>query len=173
MKLIAFDLEGPLSPNDHAYELMSLAPQGQRLFELLSRYDDQLTLEGRPNYEPGDTLRLILPFLLSHGRDDKDMERLAQQTSLTTGAGELISHLQDTGWRVLCITTSYEPYALSLTSRLGIPPTDVAPTPLSLDRLRPRLNHDDLDWLRQAEAVLLALSEDEEMPMKAMLVRFF
>lgn len=173
MKLIAFDLEGPLSPNDHAYELMSLTPQGQRLFELLSRYDDQLTLEGRTDYEPGDTLRLILPFLLSHGRKDKDIEHLAHQARLTQGAGELISHLQDTGWRVLCITTSYEPYALSLTQRLGILPTDVASTPLSLDHLRPRLRSDDLDWLKQAEVVLLALSEDEEMPMKEKLDCFF
>lgn len=173
MKLIAFDLEGPLSPNDHAYELMSLAPQGQRLFELLSHYDDLLTLESKPNYEPGDTLRLILPFLLSHGREDKDMERLARQASLTPGAEELISHLQDAGWRVLCITTSYEPYALSLTQRLGIPSTDVAPTPLSLDRLRSRLGSQDLHWLRQAEAVLLALSEDEEIPMKEKLDCFF
>ncbi len=171
MKLIAFDLEGPLSPNDHAYELMSLAPQGQRLFEILSRYDDLLTLEGRPNYEPGDTLKLILPFLLSHGREDKDMERLAHQASLTPGAGELISHLQDTGWRVLCITTSYAPYALSLTQRLGIPSTDVAPTPISLDRLRSRLGSQDLHWLRQAETTLLALSEDE-IQMKERLDRF-
>jgi len=60
--LIFFDLEGPLSPQDNAYEVMGLIPDGHRLFEVISRYDDLLTLEGREDYEPGDTLRLIVPW---------------------------------------------------------------------------------------------------------------
>jgi len=60
MKLICFDLEGPLTPQDNAYELMKLVPRGGKIFEVLSRYDDLLALEGRPGYEPGDTLALII-----------------------------------------------------------------------------------------------------------------
>ncbi len=44
---IAFDLEGPLSPQDNAYDLMKLFPDGDKLFEVISRYDDLLTLEAR------------------------------------------------------------------------------------------------------------------------------
>ena len=66
MKLICFDLEGPLAPQDNAYELMKLFPNGGKIFEVISRYDDLLTLEGRENYEPGDTLALIVPFLAYH-----------------------------------------------------------------------------------------------------------
>jgi predicted HAD superfamily phosphohydrolase len=66
MKLICFDLEGPLSPQDNAYELMKLFPDGGKIFEVISRYDDLLTLENRPDYEPGDTLALIAPFLAYH-----------------------------------------------------------------------------------------------------------
>ena len=47
---ICFDLEGPLSPQDNAYELMKLFPNGDRIFEVISRYDDLLTLEGRGGY---------------------------------------------------------------------------------------------------------------------------
>ena len=44
---ICFDIEGPLSSQDNAYELMKLFPNGDRIFEAISRYDDLLTLEGR------------------------------------------------------------------------------------------------------------------------------
>ena len=77
-RFICFDLEGPLSPQDNAYELMKLFPQGDRVFEIISRYDDLLTLEERPDYEPGDTLALIVPFLLYHGIGEEDIRRLAQ-----------------------------------------------------------------------------------------------
>jgi energy-converting hydrogenase A subunit R len=63
MNLICLDLEGPLAPQDNAYELMKLFPRGGKIFEVISRSDDLLTLEGRPDYEPGDTLALITPFL--------------------------------------------------------------------------------------------------------------
>ena len=66
MNFICFDLEGPLSPQDNAYELMRLFPNGGKIFEVISRYDDLLTLEEREDYEPGDTLALIVPFLLLH-----------------------------------------------------------------------------------------------------------
>ena len=64
MNYICFDLEGPLSPQDNAYELMKLFPNGDRIFEVISRYDDLLALEGKEDYEPGDTLSLIVPFLV-------------------------------------------------------------------------------------------------------------
>jgi len=40
MNLICFDLEGPLAPQDNAYELMKLFPRGGKIFEVISRYDD-------------------------------------------------------------------------------------------------------------------------------------
>jgi len=80
MLLVAFDLEGPLSPQDNAYELMAIIPDGRRLFERLSRYDDLLALSGRPNYEPGDTLKLILPFLLAHGINESHIRQVWAKT---------------------------------------------------------------------------------------------
>ena len=60
MNFICFDLEGPLSPHDNAYELMKLFPNGDKIFEVISRYDDLLTLEEREDYEPGDIVALRL-----------------------------------------------------------------------------------------------------------------
>lgn len=39
MNLICFDLEGPLAPQDNAYELMQLFPHSSKIFEVISRYD--------------------------------------------------------------------------------------------------------------------------------------
>ena len=129
MPFIGFDLEGPLSPNDNAYELMGLFPDGNRIFEVISRYDDLLALEGREGYEPGDTLSLILPFLLRHGIARSRIEALAEKAGLLAGAAETVSRLHAAGWGIGLITTTYQPYALALARRTGIPSERVAGTP--------------------------------------------
>ncbi|MBI2288195.1 MAG: hypothetical protein HYU83_04385, partial [Chloroflexi bacterium] len=133
---ICFDLEGPLSPQDNAYDLMKLFPNGDRLFEVISRYDDLLTLEGRQDYEPGDTLALIVPFLILHQIREADIASLSAKASLTGGANKLMSWLESSGWKVFCITTTYEQYAIHITQKLGIFAHNVACTPFPLDKLR-------------------------------------
>lgn len=170
MPSIAFDLEGPLSPNDHAYELMGLFPGGDHVFEVISRYDDLLVLAGRENYEPGDTLSLILPFLFHHGIGKTQIVSLAEKARLIEGAEELIAHLHRQGWQVCCITTTYRPYARRLTRRLGIPPHQVAATPFP--RAMPQLLGTALP-IAQAEQDILALSPDDDAGIKERLDRFF
>ncbi|MDP2931055.1 MAG: hypothetical protein Q8O05_00985, partial [Chloroflexota bacterium] len=154
---IAFDLEGPLSPQDNAYELMKLFPNGARIFEVISRYDDLLTLEGRPDYEPGDTLALIVPFLLLHGISEDNITTLAINARFTGGAPKLIAWLQESGWKVFCITTTYEQYALRLTQKLGIYAHNVACTPFPLNRLRQTLTEDDIARLQLVEEGILSM----------------
>ena len=55
--LICFDLEGSLSPQDNAYELMKLLPNGDRIFEVISRYDSMLGNTKK------DTIELLLNSL--------------------------------------------------------------------------------------------------------------
>ena len=115
---ICFDLEGPLAPQDNAYELMRLFPNGNRVFEVISRYDDLLTLQGRADYEPGDTLALTAPFLACHGIRESQIANMGRKAKLTSGALRLVARLKSRGWEVFCISTSYEQYALSITARL-------------------------------------------------------
>lgn len=158
MNLICFDLEGPLAPQDNAYELMKLFPNGDRIFEVISRYDDLLTFEGRPDYEPGDTLALIVPFLIYHGIEETDIADMAHKASLTPGACELVSRLKSRGWQIFCISTSYEQYALSITQRLSITNENTICTPLPLDQIRQFLNKDDITLLEQAENEIVRLA---------------
>lgn len=174
MNLIAFDLEGPLSPNDHAYELMALHPHGARVFEVISRYDDLLALEGKPDYEPGDTLALIVPFLLHYRITEAHIRELAQKAMLTPGAAEVIAYFQDRGWRVLCITTTYRQYALSLTERLGISPENVAATSLPLEEIQPLFSPVDREAIAELEEGLLNLDpERDDALIKERLDRFY
>ncbi len=169
---ICFDLEGPLSPQDNAYELMKLFPNGDKIFEVISRYDDLLTLEEREDYEPGDTLVLIVPFLILHNISEDNITALAVKASLTGGAAELIYWLQTKGWKLFCISTSYEQYAVHITQKLGIYAHNVACTPFPLDKFR--LGKEDLALLQQAEQDILTMSpvtDDERI--KQNLDQFF
>ena len=172
-RFICFDLEGPLSPQDNAYELMKLVPQGDKVFETISRYDDLLTLEGREDYEPGDTLALIVPFLLYHGIGEANIRSLAQTAKLVEGAKELISRLHSRNWKVFCISTSYEQYALAIAQRVGIAQKGVACTSFPPDRYAKMLCKED--WLRveKAEKEILSLPSNDDERMKHCLDHFF
>jgi energy-converting hydrogenase A subunit R len=173
-KFICFDLEGPLAPQDNAYELMKLFPNGDRIFEVISRYDDLLTLEEKEGYEPGDTLALIVPFLILHNISEANIAALAAQASLTGGAQKLISQLQYRGWRIFCISTSYEQYAIHITQKVGIYAHNVACTPFPLNKLRATLCQEDQKLLQQAEADILTMRPvADDKRIKQSLDRFF
>lgn len=159
---LCFDLEGPLSPMDNAYELMKLFPGGAQIFEVISRYDDLLALEGKEDYEPGDTLTLIVPFLLYHGISEEDIRRLAREAKLVNGAAELIPQLKSRDWNVFCISTSYEQYALLITQRVGIAPERVACTSFRLDHYSESLCKEDLAMVEQVEKSISSLRPKED-----------
>ena len=174
MNFICFDMEGPLSPQDNAYELMKLFPNGDRVFEVISRYDDLLTLEEREDYEPGDTLALIAPFLVCHHISESDITTLAGKAGLTGGAEKLISWLQTKGWKVFCISTSYEQYAMHITQKLGIYAHNVACTTFPIEEMRQTLCKEDSALLQQIEEEILTMRPvDDDARIKQSLDRFF
>ena len=173
MNLICFDLEGPLAPQDNAYELMKLFPNGDKIFEVISRYDDLLTLEGRESYEPGDTLALIVPFLAYHGIKEEQIGVMGQRAALTPGASELVSKLRTHGWQVFCASTSYEQYATGITQRLGIPTQNVACTSFSLNKISQSLTQDDFTLLEEMEKQIPNLSSMVDEDIKRLLDHFY
>ncbi len=173
MNIIFFDLEGPLSPQDNAYNLMKLFPGGDKIFQIISRYDDLLTLEQRPGYEPGDTLALIAPFLVFHRISEQDIINLAAKATTVSGAGELIAHLHREGWSVFCISTSYSQYALEITQRLGIPARNVASTRFPLRELSQQLKEADFKIMRAIESTLLQAGRFNDGWIKKTLDRFY
>ncbi|GBE18871.1 phosphoserine phosphatase [archaeon BMS3Abin16] len=158
--MICFDLEGPLSPQDNAYEVMSLSETGRLVFEALSEYDDFLALENRPGYEPGDTLKLIVPFLSYYGITEYDIGRVSEGAVLVSGMKDVVEWLRSLGERVRIISTSYEQHAHSVGRQLGVDSGDIASTRLVLGELT--FDSDVREDLRQIEKKILdeGLSSD-------------
>jgi energy-converting hydrogenase A subunit R len=173
MKYICFDLEGPLSPQDNAYDLMKLFPDGDKVFETISRYDDILTLEKKENYEPGDTLALIIPFLAYHNINEQNVISFASKATLTGGAGNLISYLKQQEWEVFCISTSYKPYALTITGRLGIPAVNTACTEFPVDQLSKSFSDSDFQPVKEIEIKIRNCANPDDEWIKDNLDKFY
>ncbi|MHC1581158.1 HAD hydrolase family protein [Methanopyrus sp.] len=161
MSSVIFDLEGPLSPMDHAYEVMRrFVPEGDLIFEVLSRYDDVVYLkERREGYEPGTTLQLIVPFLLAHGVTEEGLKEVSEQADLTPGALETVRELTCPKF---IASTSYEQHALTVASRLGIPERNVYCTRLPLDEA-PEPSEEERELVREIERELLELYPPDEV----------
>ncbi len=174
-RIICFDLEGPLSPQDNAYEVLSLAENGEKIFEVISKYDDIIALEGREGYEPGDTLALIVPFLLLNEISEKDIENVSKRAKIVDGAKELISKLHSEGWKVYIISTSYEQHAHHIGSQLNIPKENITCTKLSLEELKANVGNFEMKRMKNAEREIIQLYPhmDEDKMVVNLLDRFF
>jgi len=160
-KTICFDLEGPLSPQDNAYELMKLmGEEGAAIFEVISRYDDIISLEGRKGYEPGDTLALIVPFFLAHDITEDDIREVSARAKIIEGAEYLFEKLQAEDWDIYIISTSYEQHAYNIGHQLGVPEDHIRCTNLSLKKKA--LPKKYLYTVKKAEDDILALHSDIE-----------
>lgn len=171
MKVICFDLEGPLSPQDNAYDVMGLVKGGFETFEVLSKYDDILALEGRSGYEPGDTLKLIVPFLLLHGITESDIKRVSDKAKVVAGADEVVSALKQDGWNVNIISTSYMQHALNIGAKVGVDEKNIYCTQFPLDEFAGQLDESDLAMVRELEEIIPTLSGDEQI--KKVLDKFY
>ncbi len=146
-QLLFFDLEGPLSPQDNAFEVMGLLPGGRQIFEVISRYDDLLALEGRVDYEPGDTLRLIVPFLVAGGIIEKQITEVSARAGLVSGAKELIGGLLSDAWTVYIVSTSYEQHAKNIARQIGLPSAQVLCTTFPLNSLKGQVSSHEVQLL--------------------------
>lgn len=173
-KVVFFDLEGPLSSQDNAYEVLGLVPEGHKIFEVISKYDDILALERRPDYEAGDTLSLIAPFLVAHDIQEKDVYAVSRKAFLVGGARAMIAKLKEAGWLVYIISTSYEQHAYNIASQLGIKEEKVKCTQFPLDSYLAQFSSEDLDLVLKAEKEILSLYPPrDEQSIKERLDSFF
>lgn len=154
MKAVALDLEGPLSPQDNAYEVAGLLPRGRELFERISRYDDQLAVLGTAGYEAGDTLALIAPFLVEGGVTEDDIRGITETAEIVKGAPELVEHLRR-DLDVYIISTSYHAHASRVAEKVGVKQENVRCTPLDLEALREGLDQDFFDLIEERKVDIL------------------
>lgn len=158
---IFYDLEGPISSQDNAQAVCKrYVKDGGRVFPVISRYDDLLTLANKEGYEPGDTLWLIVPFLVEAGVTEADIRLVSAEAGLVQGIREFFAELQEEGCFVWIISTSYEQHALSVAERVGVPGERVCCTKLQLDILRRDIGKEDLGLIRQVREKVVELYHD-------------
>ncbi|MDR3223716.1 MAG: energy-converting hydrogenase A, subunit R [Methanobrevibacter sp.] len=133
-KAFITDCEGPVSLNDNAYELCKeFIPDGDEFFKVVSSFDDYLVSINHENYNAGDTLKLIAPFLKAYGlNNEKIFDFSKKNLSLVNGAKETMDYAKKNIISYI-VSTSYGQYIESLSNNINFPFQNTFYTSLSLD----------------------------------------
>ena len=130
------DCEGPISKNDNAFEITShFVPNGDKLFTVISRYDDVLAdVIRKPRYKAGYTLKLILPFLKAYDVTDQKMREFsAQNLILIPNVRDTLQYVRKIA-HVFIVSTSYGHYIKALCQALNFPYKNTYCTKVSIDK---------------------------------------
>lgn len=147
-----WDLEGPISIIDFAAELGSKLNEKSKFnlhkynmsqfFTMISNYDDYIIdVPGVkeslniPEYQPGDTLRLMAPLYVSCFKENELINLARKNLGLLPGCKELMAILHR-NWDIFVISTSYSHFALNVTANLNIPKDHVYCTDLNISNLK-------------------------------------
>lgn len=135
------DCEGPTCLNDNAFEVCEhFIPQGDEFFLRISRYDDYLAeVVKKEGYKPGDTLKLIAPFLLAYDVTNEKFEEFSQKDiKLVPGAHDTFKYIFSKALPFFAVSASYQQFAYAVYEILGMPPELIEErvfcTKLDLDR---------------------------------------
>lgn len=135
-RVFVSDCEGPISKNDNAFELTSrFVPDGDRLFTVVSRYDDVLVeVVKKRGYEAGGTLKLVLPFLKAYGVTDQKMREFsAKHLICIPGIRDTLQHVRGLA-PAFIVSASYEHYLRALCEVLEFPFENTYCTRVCMDK---------------------------------------
>jgi energy-converting hydrogenase A subunit R len=134
-RLYCTDLEGPVTKNDNAAEMAAaIIPDGAEFFRRVSLYDDYLAeVVEMPGYRAGDTLRLILPFMMAHGLTSERMLEFSREGILMVpGAADALGGIAREAPAYI-ISTSYCQYVRAVCDAIGFPPAQTFCTKVDLE----------------------------------------
>ncbi len=162
-----WDLEGPISIIDFAAELGSKLNEKSifdlhkynmsQFFTMISNYDDYIIdIPGVkeslniPEYQPGDTLRLMAPLYVSCFKESELINLAKKNFGLLPGCKELMKILHK-DWDIFVISTSYSQFAYNVAEVLNIPIDHVYCTELNVKQLKEGLTDitNSIDMLMQ------------------------
>ncbi|KZX17073.1 HAD hydrolase family protein [Methanobrevibacter filiformis] len=145
------DCEGPISLNDNAFELCAkFIENGEEFFKKVSSFDDYIIDEvKKENYNAGDTLKLIAPFLKAYGlTNEKITEFSRKNISLVNGAKRTMEIANDNTYSFI-VSTSYGQYIEALCNEIDFPFENTFFT---------ELNIDGVELLEEEKEILLSLT---------------
>ncbi len=162
---LALACEGPLVLNDQAFELCRdfLKPHGDRFFNQVRLYDECLaTVLKKPGYPPGNTWKLILPFLKAAGLTNAQVRDHARENlRLTPGAEETLKFIRTQGFPVSMLAAGYRQGAEEAGLKLGFDAEHLFAMEMDLDRCQ--LTPAESDELRRLQEEI-AVSAAIELP---------
>ncbi len=153
------DWEGPWVIADHAFELAQHSiRQGAGLYSTLSNYVLGNLEAGRGNFQPGDTLALIAPFLIANGAGESDLHQIAiSGANFLDGAGKAVKYLKRHEIALRIISTSYSQYVNYTAGLIGIPGMHTISTRFPIGELRGAVREADMESVRHAAKSILEL----------------
>ena len=119
------DCEGPTCLNDNAFEVCEhFIPQGDEFFLRISRYDDYLAeVVKKEGYKPGDTLKLIAPFLRAYDVTNEKFEEFSKKDiKLVPGANDTFRYIFSKALPFFAVSTSYQQFAYAVYEKLEMQP---------------------------------------------------
>lgn len=187
--IVVSDWEGPWVSADHAYDVAKKGiPDGDKLFRALGNYvvhlSDARKLE---RFQPGETLALIAPFLISYGVSEKLLYDIAKEDArFIDGALEGIKVIRESGSSFSVVSTSYHQYVWYTAPLAGVPEEQTRSTYFPIEDFRRHIRKDDISQVKEmtpkiVETVNLGIdsirSERDTSPITreaiAMMDRFF
>lgn len=152
-----WDLEGPISVIDFAADIGRMLSKKSELnlqdydmgefFFMISNYDDYIIdIPGVkeklniPEYQPGDTLRIMAPLYVACFSDNELIELAKKNLGLLPGCRELMATLHE-NWEIFVISTSFTQFAHNVTATLNIPQDHVYCTNLNVKNLKEGLTN--------------------------------
>lgn len=159
--MINSDWEGPWVTADHAFDIMRQGIDGgDRLFSTISAYDDYLAyVLKKKDYEPGNTLALIAPFLIAFGLDDSFLTAKAKDNAnFIAGSIKAIGLLRQ-HYTVNIISTSYHQYVYYSTFLAGVPEDNIYCTPFPIDEFAREISELDKELVRNMASTILSMPE--------------
>jgi len=116
-------------------------------------------LANKEGYEPGDTLKLQVPFLVEAGVTEEDLRTVSAKAGLVPGIRELFS--EKDLFSIWIISTSYRQHAFSIAKRVGLATTQVYCTEFPLDRFVERAGKKDFSLIRKVRKKIVELYNED------------
>lgn len=158
MKDIFFtDWEGPWVTTDFAYGIARKVLNNHTFFQRLSQYDDYLSyIVKKKDYEPGDTLKLLAPFIIASGTSSEELKNISRD--LATFVPDSKQALSCLKYKPVVISTSYKQFLEVSAGTLGIK-EDLHGTELNIDSFQ--VDKEDKEVVKSSINTIASLPEIE------------
>ncbi|MFO7967785.1 MAG: hypothetical protein R6U44_09335 [Archaeoglobaceae archaeon] len=151
------DWEGPWVTTDFAYEIARKVLNNQIFFQRLSQYDDYLSyIVKKEDYEPGDTLKILAPFIIASEVTSQNLRDISRD--LVTFVPHSRQAVKSLDYMPVVISTSYQQFLEVSAGALGIK-EHLYGTELRIDDYR--VDEEDKELVKRAVGDIAALPEIE------------